>query len=305
MLRCISRPAVLALLLTIVGAGVAPAAEEAPLVPTRGRRPPVSFDRQYPNGAILLRYERGRYHFALALDQRPVKFEERRVTLEDGRTIDFHWSSRSLWIGGGKYELPFGDVFLVHTRDSIRVTPLEFQAVRGGLMLEQLAADSSAAAWLAAHTASNDAPVRQKAEGSTQPGSTTEIAAWSWRGLHALTCVLNGEASFALVCDRPVRLATSKASFGGFDATVEIGGPGEDEMTLRRGSVSFTFKDAADHPAPKPAELSSGRAFFVASAGSQQKSVGFDFGPGAVPAFFERVASLPEVARHLGREAGE
>jgi len=281
------------------------AAAEPPLVPTReGREPPLG-DRVHDHGATLLRFRDGHLLFALVLDQKPAKIEERRVTLDDGRTIDFRWSGRSLWVAGEKFELPFGDVILVGTRDTVTARALEFRAIRGGLLLEQLAADPGAAAWIEAYGTSGAPPARQDAQAATEPRHTTEIAEWAWRGLFALTYVLSGEPLCVVVSDRPVFMGTTRTSFGGFDeADVRIGAAAGDRLRVDRRRATFELRAGADHPRERVFELSKGRAFLIAGDAVRQADAGLDLGAAAAPALLERIEALPEVAAHLGLAGG-
>lgn len=300
-------PVTLAVALAAVTlAGATPAASEPPLVPTRESREPPLGDRLHENGATLLRFREGRLLFALVLDSRPARVEERRVTLADGRTIDFRWSARSLWVAGEKFELPFGDVILVSTRDSVRARALEFRAVRGELLLAQVLAAPEAAAWIESYGTSGAAPVRQDAQAATEPRHTTEIAEWTWRGLHALTYVLSGEPLFVLVADRPVYVGGTKTSFGGFDRTdVRIGAAAGDRLFVDRRSATFELRAGADHPRERAFELAKGRVFLTSGDAVRQVDAGLDLGAAAAPALLERIEALPEVATHLGLAAAE
>jgi hypothetical protein len=291
--------AVLLALGALAASGAARA--EPPLVPTReGRQVPLP-DRLHERGATLLRFREGRLLFALVLDAKPAKIEERRVTLADGRKIDFRWSARSLWIAGEKFELPFGDVILVSTRDSVRAQALEFRAVRGELLLAQLAADPGSAAWIEAYGTSGAAPARQDAQAATEPRHTTEIAEWTWRGLYALTYVLSGEPLFVLVSDRPVYMGGTRTSLGGFDeADARIGARAGDRLVVNRRQARFELLSGADHPRERVFELAKGRAFLVAGDAVRQADARLDLGAGAATALLERIEALPEVARHLG-----
>ncbi len=293
-----------ALALLALAFGAVPAFAEAPLVPTREGRPPVVHDRLHEHGATLLRFRDGILHFALVLDQKPARIEERRVTLADGRTIDFHWSSRSLWIAGEKFELPFGDVILVSTRDSVRARALEFRAVRGDLLLEQLMHEPEAAAWIESYGTSGAPPVRQDAQASTEPRHTTEVAEWNWRGLHALTYLLSGQPLFVVVADRPVYMGGTRTSFGGFDeADVRIGAAAGDRLRVNRRRATFELRAGADHPREREFELDNGRAFLTAGDAVRQVNVRFDLGPDVADTLIDRIEALPDVASHLGLAA--
>jgi hypothetical protein len=297
-------------LVTCIAAGLALAVTtargEAPLVPSKHTRGAVLHDRLHPGGATLVRFHQDRLHFALVLDQRPEKVEEKRVTLADGRTIDFRWSARSLWIAGQKFELPFGDIFLVDTRDSIRARALEFRAVRGDWLLARLADAPEAAAWLETYGTSGAPPVRQEAEATTQPRHTTEVAEWTWRGLHALTYLVSGEPLFVLVADRPVFPSGVSTSFGGFDkADIRIGAAAGDRLIASRREAVFELRAGADHPRSRAFQLSNGRAFMVRGEAVRQIDVPFDLGPSVADALIERIEALPEVAGHLGSGTGE
>lgn len=283
-----------------------PVRAEPPLVPTRdGHTPPLG-DRLHDHGATLLRFDEGRLLFALVLDQKPARVENRRVTLADGRTIDFRWSSRSLWVAGEKFELPFGDVILVSTRDTVTARALEFRAIRGELLLEQLLADPGSAAWIEAYGTSGAAPVRQDAQAATEPRHTTEITEWTWRGLHALTYVLSGEPLCVVVSDRPVYAAATRTSFGGFDeADLRIGAAAGDRMRVDRRRAVVEVRAGADHPRERVFELSKGRAFLFAGDAVRQVKAGLDLGAAAAPALLERIEALPEVASHLGLAAAK
>jgi hypothetical protein len=284
----------------------AAARAEAPLVPTRDARGVALHDRMYDQGATLVRFERDRFHFALVLDARPAKVEEKRITLEDGRTIEFRWSTRSLWIAGEKFELPFGDVILVSARDSIRARALEFRAVRGEIMLNRLMADPGGAAWIEAYGTSGAAPVRQDAQSTTEPRHTTEVAEWSWRGLHGLTFVLSGEPLFVLLADRPMSSAGTRTSFGGFDRTeVRIGALAGDRLIADRKDATFELRAGADHPRERAFKLSDGRAFLIAGDAVRQVNVPFEFGTREAASLIDRIEALPEAARHLGRSVTE
>jgi len=300
------RAALAAALLAIPLAGAADVHAEPSLVPTRESREPPLGDRLHESGATLLRFRDGRLLFALVLDAKPAKIEERRVTLADGRTIGFRWSARSLWIAGEKFELPFGDVILVSTRDSVTARALEFRAVRGELLLAQVMAAPEAAAWIETHGRSGAAPVRQDAQAATEPRHTTEVAEWTWRGLFALTYVLSGEPLLVVVADRPLDVAGTRTSFGGFDETdVRIGAAAGDRLVVNRRRATFELRAGADHPRERTFDLAKGRVFLTTGDAVRQVDAGLDLGATAAPALLERIEALPEVAAHLGLRTAE
>lgn len=296
-----------AVALCALAAGIVPAAAEAPLVPTRSAHAPTEMlDRDAGRGTILLRFEDDRLHFALVLDRPPVKVERRRLTFEDGRTVDFRWSGRSLWIAGGKYELPFGHVFLVSTRDTVRAEPLEMQAIGGEILLAQLAADAEALAWIEAHGTTGAAPRRGRAEATSEPRHTTEVSEWTWRGLHALTYVVSGAPFLVIVADGPVSQAAVKTSFGGFDQTdLRIGARAGDRVIANRREARFELREGAVLAREETFKYGDGRAFLVYGDRVKQVNAALSLGPPVADALFGHILAMPEVEQHLGLEAAE
>jgi hypothetical protein len=296
----------LGLLAGLLAPGTAPGAED-PLVPVRGdRQPAVLHQRLHEAGATLLRFREGRMHFALALDTRPAKVEERRVTLADGRRLDFRWSGRSLWIAGSKFELPFGDVILVETRGAPRARALEFRAVRGTLMLEQALAAPAIAAWIEARGGADAPPVRQEAQAASEPRHTTEIASWRLGDLHAFTFALSGDPLLVLIGDRPVSVTESRTSLGAFaGAELRLGGAGGDRVGVDGREARFALRGEGGTIHEHVLPLEAGRVFLLEGDQVRQADARFDLGPDAAEAWLERIEALHEVARHLGLERSE
>jgi hypothetical protein len=236
-------------------------------------------------------------HVALVLDAVPTSIAERGVILADGRTIDFRWSGRSLWLGDGKYELPFGAVFLVSTQDSVHVKQLEFKAVRSRVVLSQVESSAGVAAWVAAHGDSSGTIARQDIEASTMPRYTLEVAEWKFRGGYALTCILSGEPQFVLVSGVPVTLSGSgSTTFGGYDFLNAWIGTGDQAQMWKSKERAATFGDLSF-------EYANGRVFLHSEDGSiQQLAVPLTLSGAVADALADEIERLPQVRAHLGLE---
>lgn len=254
-------------------------------------------DRTHENGATLVRFHRDVMHFALVLDAVPSGMEERRITFADGHTVDFRWSGRSLWIADAKYDLPFGQVFLLSTRDSMRVKQLEFKAVRSRVVLDQMETSSEIRAWVSAHGDTAAPVTRQDIEASTMPRYTLEVAEWKYRGGYALTCILSGEPQFVVVSDLPITLSGSgSTAFGGFEHVNVWVGSGDEAQMWTAKSGDATFGDLSF-------DFRNGRVFLYTTGGTmQQLNVPLTLGESAAPALTDEIERLPQVRSHLGME---
>lgn len=255
------------------------------------------YDRAHERGWTTLLFHRERFHFALVLDAPPREQAARRIVTADGRRIHVDWSGRSLWIDQSKYELPFGAVFLVWTRDSTRVRQLEFNAVRDRLLLDQAASAPVVLDWLRAHGDPQGDIVRGAVQADTYPRHTLELTGWDCRGVRALTCVLSGEPLFVLLSPLPLAAGGSTKSFFGNLKTVDVLVGAEAPRTWRSTSTRATFRD-------RTFDLSRGRVFLIPSTGEppSQVQAGLSLGHATAQALADEIERVPDVRAHLGLE---
>ncbi len=255
-----------------------------------------AFTRGHDDGETTLRFHRGSFHYALILDGRPRVNTGRDLVTAEGRRIPLHWSGRSIWIDGTKFELPFGAVFLVSTRDSTPARQLEFNAMRGRLLLDQAAAAPSVDEWLRQNGALTDTVMRGAVQAATYPRHTLEVTEWSYHGLHALTCVMSGEPLFVLFSKAALRGGSSTQTLFGNLATVDV-------------QVDHADGRRTWHATPKQAvfgdrtyELSQGRIFLIPAKGGEltQVSGTLDVGPASARRIADEIERIPEVRAFLG-----
>ena len=254
-----------------------------------------AFTRSHDNGETALRFHRGVFHYALILDGRPRVNTGRELVTAGGRHIPLNWSGRSIWIDGAKFELPFGAVFLVSTRDSTPARQLEFNAMRGRLLLDQAAAPSISE-WLRKNGAHGDTVTRGAVQAATYPRHTLELTEWSYHGLRAVTCVVSGEPLFVLFSPAALRAGTSTQTLFGNLATVEVQvGEAESRRTWRATPKQAVFGD-------RTYEFSSGRVFLIGAKGGEitQVSAALDVGPASANKIADEIERIPEVRAFLG-----
>src|SRR5262249_50582441 len=181
-----------------------------------------AFIRDHEHGETPLRFHRGRFHYALILDARPKVNAGHDLVTAGGRSTHVDWSGRSIWIDEAKFELPFGAVFLLSTKDSMPPRQLEFNAMLGRLLLDQAAAASPVAEWLRKHGDLRDTVMRGAIQASTYPRHTLQLTEWSYHGVHAVTCVVSGEPLFILYSRSSLRGGSSTQTFFGNLASVDV-----------------------------------------------------------------------------------
>ena len=266
----------------------APAAQSAP----------DAFVRDHEHGETALRFHRERFHYALIFDARPRVNVGRDLVTAGGRRIALEWSGRSIWIDGAKFELPFGAVFLLDTRDSTRARQLEFNAMRGRLLLDQAAAAPPVAEWLASHGDVRDTVRRGAVQAATYPRHTLELTEWSYHGVNAVTCVVSGDPLFVLFSQAPLHGGSSTQTLFGNLATVEVQvGEADGRRTWHATSTSATF---ASHTY----EFSKGRVFLIPASGGEitQASSALDLGPESANRIADEIERIPEVRAFLRLE---
>ena len=254
-----------------------------------------AFTRGHANGETALRFHRGRFHYALILDGRPRLNAGRDLVTAEGRRIPLNWSGRSIWIDGAKFELPFGAVFLVSTRDSTPARQLEFNAMRGRLLLNQ-AAGQSVSKWLRQNGAHGDTVVRGAVQAATYPRHTLELTEWSYHGLRAVTCVVSGEPLFVLFSPAALRGGSSTQTLFGNLATVEVqAGDADGRRTWHATPKQAVFGD-------RTYDFSSGRVFLIPAKGGEvtQVSAALDVGPASAGRIADEIERIPEVRAFLG-----
>jgi hypothetical protein len=259
---------------------------------------PDAFARDHEHGQTALRFHRSLFHYALILDGRPKTNTGRELVTAAGRRIPIDWSGRSIWIDGAKFELPFGAVFLVSLKDSTRARQIEFNAMRGRLVLDQAAAAAPVADWLGTHGTATDTIMRGAVQAATYPRHTLEVTDWSYRGAHALTCVVSGNPLFILFSDAPLRGgASTQTAFGNLASVeVQVGGV-EDQRTWRATPTQAVF-------AYRTYELSKGQVFIISAGdgGVTQVQTAIDLGPGSANRIADEIERIPEVRAFLRLE---
>jgi hypothetical protein len=257
-----------------------------------------SFNRSHENGETTLRFHRGRFHYALVLDGRPRANTGRELVTANGRRIPLEWSGRSIWIGGAKFELPFGAVFLVSTRDSTPARQLEFNAMRGRLLLDQAAAVDTVAEWLRQHGDLRDTVTRGAVQAATYPRHTLELTEWSYHGVHGVTCVVSGEPLFVLYSQASLHGGSSTQTLFGNLASVEVQvGDTDGRRTWRATPSQAVFADSTY-------EFSRGRVFLIPAKGGEvtQVAAALDLGPASAGRIADEIERIPEVRAFLRLE---
>lgn len=257
-----------------------------------------AFNRNHEHGETILRFHRGRFHYALILDARPRVNAGRDLVTAGGRRIALEWSGRSIWIDGAKFELPFGAVFLLSTRDSAPARQLEFNAMRGRLLLDQAAAAPAAAEWLGKQGDLRDTVTRGAVQAATYPRHTLELTEWSYRGVHAVTCVVSGEPLFVLYSQASLHGGSSTQTFFGNLASVDVQvGDAGGRRTWRATPSQAVF---AGHPY----EFSRGRVFLIPASGGEvtQVPAALDLGPQSAGRIADEIERIPEVRAFLRLE---
>jgi hypothetical protein len=281
----------------LIGAAVGAASVVlATIAATQGA--PDAFVRDHEHGETSLRFHRGRFHFALILDARPRVNSGRDLVTAGGRRIVLDWSGRSIWIDRTKFELPFGAVFLVSTKDSLPARQLEFNAVLGRLLLDQAAAASSVAEWLRKNGDLRDTVTRGAIQAATYPRHTLQLTEWSYRGVHALTCVVSGEPLFVLYSKASLHSGSSTQTLFGNLASVDVQvGDTNGQRLWRATSLQAAF-------AGRTYEFSRGRVFLIPASGDSitQVPTALDLGPESAGRITDEIERLPEVRAFLGLE---
>lgn len=259
---------------------------------------PDAFVRDHEHGETSLRFHRGRFHYALILDGRPRVNAGRDLVTAGGRRIAVNWSGRSIWIDRAKFELPFGAVFLVSTKDSLPARQLEFNAMLGRLLLDQAAAKSPVDEWLRKHGDLRDTVSRGAIQAATYPRHTLQLTEWAYHGVHAVTCVVSGEPLFVLYSKAAVHGGGSTQTFFGNLATVDV-------------QVGDTGSQRLWHATPLQAafanrtyEFSKGRVFLIPASGDSitQVPTALDLGLESAGRITDEIERLPEVRAFLGLE---
>jgi len=255
-----------------------------------------AFVRDHEHGETSLRFQRGRFHYALILDARPRVNAGRDLVTASGRRIALDWSGRSIWIDRAKFELPFGAVFLVSMKDSMPARQLEFNAVLGRLLLDQAAAASSVAEWLRKHGDLRDTVTRGAIQAATYPRHTLQLTEWSYHGVHAVTCVVSGEPLFVLYSKASLHGGSSTQTLFGNLASVNVQvGDADGQRVWRATPLHATL---ADHTY----EFSRGRVFLIPASGDSitQVPTALDLGPESAGRITDEIERLPEVRAFLG-----
>jgi hypothetical protein len=252
---------------------------------------PDRFERRHENGLTTLRFHKGLFHYALVLDAAPRENAAALIVTADGRRIALRSSGRSVWIDAAKFELPFGAVFLVSTKDSTRVRQLEFNAMRGRLVLDQAAAAAPVAAWLGEHGDLKGEVVRGAVEAATYPRHTLELTEWTYRGVNAVTCVVSGSPLFVLLSMAPLDGGSSTQTFFGNLASLEVQvGSGEAKHSWVATPLQATFMG-------RTYDLAKGRVFLIPPSGAEvtQVATPLDLGLGAAERLADEIERIPEV----------
>jgi hypothetical protein len=222
----------------------------------------------------------------------------RDLVTADGRRIPLDWSGRSIWIDGAKFELPFGAVFLLSTRDSTPARQLEFNAMLGRLLLDQAAAAPPVAEWLRDHGNLRDTVTRGAVQAATYPRHTLQLTEWSYHGVRALTCVVSGEPLFVLYSKASLRGGSSTQTFFGNLASVDVqAGDADGRRTWRATPSKADF-------AGRSYEFSRGRVFLIPASGGEvtQVHAPLDLGPESAGRIADEIERIPEVRAFLRLE---
>jgi len=257
-----------------------------------------AFVRDHEHGETALRFHRGRFHYALILDARPRANAGRDLVTAGGRRIPLDWSGRSIWIDGAKFELPFGAVFLVSTKDSTPARQLEFNAMLGRLLLDQAAAAPLAAEWLRKHADLRDTVRRGAIQAATYPRHTLQLTEWSYHGVHAVTCVVSGEPLFVLYSKASLHGGSSTQTFFGNLASVDVQVSDTDSQRTWRATPSAAVF------ANRSYEFSRGRVFLIPASGGEvvQVQAALDLGPESAGRIADEIERIPEVQAFLRLE---
>ena len=256
-----------------------------------------TFSREHQHGETTLRFEKGHFQLALILDARPRENTGRKLVAADGREIPLDWSGRSAWINRAKFELPFGAVFLLNTKDSTRVRQLEFNAMSGRLLLDQAAVAPAVARWLQEHGQPRDSVMRGAVQAATYPRHTLEVTEWMYHGVHALTCLVSGEPLFVLFSQVPARGGNSTQTMMGNLASVEVQvGDASSAHTWRATRANAVYRD-------RTYEFSKGRVFLIPASGAvTQVQTALDLGPASAGRIADEIERVPEVRALLRLE---
>lgn len=260
--------------------------------------PRESFDRRHEHGFTTLRFHKGRFHFALVLDGVLRSSAAREIVTSDGRRVPLRWSGRSVWIGPEKFELPFGAVFLVSTRDTTPARQIEFNAMSGRLLLDQAAGAPTVAAWLARHGDLEQPVTRGAVEASTYPRHTLELTGWKYRSVNAMTCVVSGEPLFVLLSEAPLAAGSSlQTLFGNLSWVDARVGEGDSARTWRATATQASYRD-------RSYDLTRGRVFLIPATGAEVTQVhcGLDLGPSAAEELADEIERIPDVRAFLRLE---
>ena len=256
-----------------------------------------TFSRDHEHGVTTLRFEKGHFQLALILNARPRENAGRKLVTASGREIPLDWSGRSAWIDHAKFELPFGAVFLLNTRDSTRAQQLEFNAASGRLLLDQAAAAPKVAQWLHEHGQPRDTVMPGAVQAATYPRHTLEVTDWSYHGIHALTCLVSGEPLFVLFSPVPLRGGSSTQTMMGNLASVEVQvGDASHARTWRATRPKAVF---GDHTY----DFSQGRVFVISASGEiTQVQTALGLGPESASRIADEIERVPEVRAFLRLE---
>jgi hypothetical protein len=259
---------------------------------------PDTFNRNHESGQTTLRFHRARFHYALILDARPRSSSARELVTAGGRRIPLNWSGRSIWIDKAKFELPFGAVFLVSMKDSTPARQLEFNAMRGRLLLDQAAALPAVADWLRQRGNASDTVRSGAVQASTYPRHTLEVTEWSYHGVRAVTCVVSGEPLFVLFSPSPLHGGSSTQTFLGNLATVEV--QVDDADGRRTWHATPSQADFAN----RTYEFAKGRVFLIPAKGGEvtQVAAALDLGPASANKIADEIERIPEVRAFLRLE---
>jgi hypothetical protein len=257
-----------------------------------------SFTRDHGHGETTLRFHRDRFHYALILDGRLRGNTGRELVTAAGRRIPVDWSGRSIWIDGAKFELPFGAVFLLSTKDSTRARQIEFNAMRGRLVMDQAAAAPEAAEWISQHGAPEDTVTRGAVQAATYPRHTLELTEWSYHGVNAVTCIVSGDPLFILFSEAPLHGGSStQTTFGNLAAVDVQVGSVDEQRAWHATPTQATF-------AYRTYDFSRGRVFLIPGNGGEVRQVqaALDLGPGSANRIADEIERMPDVRTFLRLE---
>jgi len=259
---------------------------------------PDAFVRQHEHGETSLHFEKSRFLFALILDGRPSRNSGRELVTAGGRRIPLDWSGRSIWIDHTKFELPFGAVFLLTTRDSTPARQIEMNAMNGRVLLDQAAAAAPVEAWLRKHVDSLATVSSTAIQAATYPRHTLELTDWSYRGVHAVTCVVSGDPLFILFSQAPLHGGASTQTTFGNLASVDVQvGETSDRRTWHATKTQATF-------AGRTFDFAKGDVFIIPASGAEvtQVHAALDLGPESAGRIADEIEKLPEVRKFLRLE---